>query len=208
MTRPLHAAILLSALLLALASPASAAFHLWDQTEAFSSPDGTVQFIELTTASNGQHQLIGHEISSAANLYNFPSNLPSNATAGTRFLIGTSSYAALAAMQGAPAPDYTVPDNFFDPAGDTIDFAGFDIVVYAAFPTDGVTSRDDVGGTAVNSPQNFAGATGSITVNVAPPPPPPVAAPSLSAWSLAVAILVLSALSLWALSRRPARSPM
>src|SRR5712672_1794744 len=45
--------------------PAQGAFHLWSVTEIYSSPDGSVQFIELSTAASPENALGGHVISCA-----------------------------------------------------------------------------------------------------------------------------------------------
>ena len=39
-----------------------ASFHLWDIVEIFSSADGTIQFIELSTTSSGEQGLGGQAI--------------------------------------------------------------------------------------------------------------------------------------------------
>ena len=62
-------------------------FHLWDIDEVFSSPDGTIQFIELKNASNFEAFLSGKSFTTTANTFTFPSNLPSQFTANTTFLL-------------------------------------------------------------------------------------------------------------------------
>ena len=55
-----------------------ASFHDWDINEVYSNADGSVQFIELFTSSNGQEFLSGHKITSTgAPDFIFPSNSPS-----------------------------------------------------------------------------------------------------------------------------------
>ena len=149
-------------------------FHLWQIDQAFSSADGKVQFIELHDPSNGEDLLAGHFIKSNEHTFTFPSNLATDATANKHFLIGTASYAA---QSGAAAPDYVVPDNFFNPAGDTFNYADVDTFSFTAgqLPTDGVKSlfRDPSSGalsTATNSETNLAGQTASITVSSSPAP--------------------------------------
>ncbi|HEV3023981.1 MAG TPA: hypothetical protein VGX76_16010, partial [Pirellulales bacterium] len=114
-------------------------FHLWKIDQVFSSADGKVQFIELHDPANGESHLAGHSISSNENTFAFPANLPTDATANMHFLIGTTDYAK---QSGAVTPDYTVPDNFFSVAGDTINYADVNIVTFAAgqLPTDGKAS--------------------------------------------------------------------
>ena len=148
-------------LLWAAAFPAAAAFHLWDMNELYSSADGSVQFLELTTSAGGQELLSGHTLTSASggvtHTFTFATNLPGD-TAGHRFLVGTMGYAALA---GVPNPDYVVPNGFFFPGGGTINFAGVDTWTHGSTPSGNLSLNRD-GSTGVNSPRNFAGQTGVI----------------------------------------------
>lgn len=151
-------ALLLLVLLAAL--PARATFHLWSIAELFSSADGKVQFIEFEALEGGQQFLSGHNLVSGTKTYNFTSNLPGD-TSGRRFLVGTTSFAALGVVQ----PDYVVPDNFLSVSGGTLVFAGgADSWTYPALPANGTLSLLRDGSTAVNSPRNFANATGSVNV--------------------------------------------
>ena len=151
-------ALLLLVLLAAL--PARATFHLWSIAELFSSADGKVQFIEFEALEGGQQFLSGHNLVSGTKTYNFTSNLPGD-TSGRRFLVGTTSFAALGVVQ----PDYVVPDNFLSVSGGTLVFAGgADNWTYPALPANGTLSLLRDGSTAVNSPRNFANATGSVNV--------------------------------------------
>jgi hypothetical protein len=143
-------------------------FHLWKIDEVFSSADGKAQAIELSDPANGENHLAGHFISSNGNKFNFPADLPTDATANHHLLIGTASYAAL---PGAVQPDYVIPDNFFNPAGDSFDYADVDAFSFTAgqVPTDGTNAlaRDVNSGalsTGKNSETNLAGQTGSVTV--------------------------------------------
>lgn len=157
-------------------------FHLWKIDQVFSSPDGKAQFIELSDPANGENHLAGHFISSNENKFTFPADLPSDATANHHFLIGTASYAAL---PGAVKPDYIIPDNFFNPQGDTFDYADVDGFSFTAGqePTDGANSmfREVNSGTLTtgpNSETNLAGQTGSVTASTSTPAkqPPTLAA--------------------------------
>lgn len=143
-------------------------FHLWKIDQVFSSADGKVQFIELHDPANGESHVGGHFISSNENKFAFPADLPSNNTANMHFLIGTRSYAAL---PGAVRPDYVVPDNFFNPNGDTFDYADVDSFTFTAgqLPSDGVAAlfRDVSGGnlsTGKNLENNLAGQSASVTL--------------------------------------------
>ena len=157
----------LAALLSLAALEAGAAFHLWTMNELYSNADGSVQFLELTAVTGGQQFLAGHTLV-AGSAFIFQSNLPGD-TSGRRMLIATQGFAAL----GVVTPDYVVPNGFFSRAGGTIDFAeSSDTWTHPALPADGSLSLNRNGGTAVNSPRNFAGQTGTVTVTPPPPPPP------------------------------------
>jgi Dockerin type I domain len=151
------------------APPAGAAFHLWTISEVYSNSDGSVQFIELFTSSVGQTFTNNTQIKSNSNTFTFPANL-SQDTTNKHMLLATAGFGSLA---GGVAPDFTIPKNFFNPAGDTINYvftlAG--TVTFASAPTDGISSLNFPGPTtAVNSPTNLAGMSGSV--NLASPPTP------------------------------------
>jgi len=150
---------------LLVATSAQATFHLWDIVEAFSNDDGSVQFVEMFDLSNFENQVAGHQLTSNSHTFVVPNNLPTTSTANHRLLFATAGFGSL---EGGVTPDYTIPANFFDPAGDTLNFASVSIVPFTAAPTDGVMSIVFPGnGTAVNSPTNFAGASGSVDLSVA-----------------------------------------
>ncbi len=148
--------------LLATALPAAATFHLWSISEAFSTPDGKVQFIEFVALAGGQEFLSGHTLvasggTAAPRSFTFAGNLPGDSS-GHRMLVGTQSFAAAAVV----TPDYVVPDGFLATGGGTINFGeSADVWTYPALPSDGRLSLGRSGGTAVNSPTNFAGKTAS-----------------------------------------------
>ncbi len=147
--------------LLVSAGTARASFHLWQLNEIYSNADGTVQFIELIALAGGQQFLTGHTITSSqgatTHSFTFPLDLPGD-TAGRTFLVGTAGFAAL----GLVTPDYTVPNGFLFTTNGSVNFAGVDSVSWTALPVDGVMSIDRFGAMAINSPKNFAGATGSV----------------------------------------------
>jgi hypothetical protein len=99
------------------------------------------------------------------NTFNFPSNLPSSATAGKRVLVATQGFAAL----GIVTPDFVVPNGFLPIAGGTVSYAGVDSVTFPSLPTDGVTAINRNGTMVQNLATNFAGQSASVTA--APPPP-------------------------------------
>jgi hypothetical protein len=150
-------------LLLALALPAGATFHLWRMTELYSSADGKVQFLELATTFSGEQFLSNHTLEATPRVgaRHAPSRLPPTCRRqrNKTFLIGTEGFAAL----GVLTPDYIVPNGFFAVEGGVINFAGVDIWEYQALPADPTQSynRDNVLGT--NSPRNFAGQTTVLT---------------------------------------------
>ena len=191
--------VLWAAALSALApSGAQAKSHLWKFTEIFSNADGSVQFVEMQVtdpAGTGEWVIQGMELRSDANSYIFPNNLPQENTFERWLLIATPAFASLA---GAPTPDFTIPAGFFDPTGDTLLYRnGLDGIVVppGAMPTDGVHSLARDLSTPVNSPTNFAGVTGSVTV-------PSDAIPLLPPWGAALGLLLLPALGCLALVRR------
>ena len=144
------------------ASPAQASFHAWSLREIYSDNSGTLQYLEFFTTSSGQNLVGGRTVSvvsGTTHSFTIPSNLPSSATANKAFLIGTAGLQAA----GGPAPDYIMQNNFLFTGGGTINFFGTPgSVAYTALPTDGVRSRQIGGGDVISSPQNFAGATGTM----------------------------------------------
>lgn len=167
-----HLHRLLAAFLSLAALEAAAAFHLWVMNELYSNADGSVQFLEMTAVTGGQQFLAGHTLVASSGgttrSFTFPSNLPGD-TGGRRMLVATQGFAALNVV----TPDYVVPDRFFFQGGGTLNFAEFsDTWTHAALPTDGSLSLNRDGSTAVNSPRNFFGQSGTVTVTPPPPPPP------------------------------------
>src|SRR5262245_7898552 len=100
------------------AEPVPPNSHLWIVNELYSSPDRTVQFIELweCCGSTIETDLAGLPVFSLSHSFSFPSNITGN-TAHRYLLLGTAAYAAL---PGAPAPDYIIPGNFFSTVSDTV----------------------------------------------------------------------------------------
>ena len=146
--------------------PAFASFHLWAFSELFSSADGKVQFVEMRALTAGQQFLTGHSMAANGHVFEFPHDLPGD-SGGHTMLVGTQSFAAL----GVVTPDYIVPDNFFALGSGSIVFGeGAATWNYAGLPSDGSTSLNFDGSTARNSPKNFGGQTGSVTVQVTSTP--------------------------------------
>jgi hypothetical protein len=164
-----------------MAAPVDATFHLWEIGEVYTNHNGSVQFIELFTSSSSQNQVDGEQIRATSDgmtkTFTFGGNIVGS-TQNKTLLIATPGFSAL---PGGVAPNYGLPDPsmfgpFFDPdaATITINFVGADSVSFAgsALPKNGLDSlyftATGVTSTGVNTPQNFAGADGSVNL---PPPP-------------------------------------
>lgn len=125
-------------------------------------------------SAGGERFIAGHVLSSTTHAFTFPAVLGTT-TENAHLLLGTTAYAAL---PGAPAPDYLIPDNFFSINGDIITFSNYDMWTFGAgvLPTDGTTSLnknpDDISDTpfrALNSPTNLFEQTGTINAAGGPP---------------------------------------
>jgi len=203
MPRTLRASLLALAVA-AQATVASAAHHQWIISELFSNADGTVQFVELLGTANNEQFINGFTVNtlppegSVATFVPIGPNLPNGNTQGAYLLIATAGYAALATAQGAPAPDRVLPNNFLEIAADRVRYAGIPTTdrVYANIPTGGIDSLDfeNPSGT-VNTPQNFAGATGSIDAS-------PAAVPSLGLSAVVLLGILLFSIAATAMLRR------
>jgi hypothetical protein len=166
------------------APSAQAGHHSWDITELYSNASGSTQFVELFCPVNGEAGLGPFTLTSTTNTLNFVTNLSSGFTANTWVLCATGNFAGL---PGGIVPDYVIPANFFPTAGGTINYAsGADIWNYGAVPTNGVLALQRAGGTATNSPRNFAGQQGSVNLGT---PVPAVPTWGLLAWVGAVLLL-------------------
>lgn len=161
---------------IATATPARANFHLWDVVEVYSNADGSIQYIELFTASAGQGVLDAHTLTSNSDgvqrTFTFDGNV-TTPTANQRLLLATPGFSDL---PGAVAPDYVLPCGpFFDPDATavTLNFAGVDTLVFGAaqLPTDGTLALVDAnpGGapllsSVTNSPTNIHGSAGQLAL--------------------------------------------
>src|SRR5262245_18849188 len=161
--------------------PVRAASHQWRFNELFSNADGTIQFVEMQECCGftGETSLSSKWILAvhADHKYTFRSNLTGN-TANRYLLLATQGFAD---TPGAPAPDIIIPSGFLPSDGDTLEHWQYPDATrqYGALPQDGVTALeigpgpdgisgtdDDINVTAVNSPTNYAGESGSINVTV------------------------------------------
>ena len=155
----------LFSLFILTAGSVSAGIHTWDVHEVFTNADGTIQFVELRDngTTGNETGVTGGSISSLTQTYAIVPEGPVVApTNGRHYLIATQAFADL---PGAPAPDAIIsPANipFFTAASDSVAFGGFDTLVVTSAPTNGTDSFGAGGVIALNSPTNFAGATGSV----------------------------------------------
>jgi hypothetical protein len=151
-------------------------FHDWRINEVFSDRSGNIQFIEFhNVLEDGEEFLSGHVLSSSGGSITFDHDLPSDQTLNKSFLVATADFASL---PGAPAPDFLIPANFLNPAGDAIDYTGVDSLTFGALPDDGKQSLARDLSTGTNSPTNFAGTSGSIDAGLPTGIPlPPAAIP-------------------------------
>ena len=201
-----RAEYLLAVTLLGVPSGAQAGSHLWRYNEFYSSPDRSVQFIEMQEigGSDIENKIGDHwyqtDTYNLAHTELLGSDLV-GPTANKKFLVGSESYAAL---PGVPAPDYVIPDGAIDPSGDTVVWWFYQTMVIppGVMPSDGVQSITVVNPAApagftvgVNSPTNFAGETGNVVL------PPGVPAMSATGRGILVALGALLLGRFW--FRRP-----
>lgn len=179
---------LLVAAFAAYAATAAADFHLFMIDEIYSNADGSVQYVVLHEPAGGADNEIYlsrawlDSTSAAGTLhFAFPRDLPGPdpetcmgegygymtcppvRTANKRVLIATAGFAALNLVK----PDYVVPNGFLATGGGTLDYAGRDIWIYPALPTDGVNALYRTGTSGPNLATNFAGATAAVAPTVA-----------------------------------------
>ena len=195
-------AVLVGALALGLSATAWAGIHTWDINEVFSNADGTIQFVELFDAGAGGTETgVGTGIISSTTpgqsfaLSGGPVVGPTN---GKFYLIATQAFADL---PGAPVPDDIIPPGsipFFNIAGDTVAYAS-DSWGFGAVPTNGSDSLDRFTGVGANSPTNYAGATGSVSVAI-----PVLSLPALL--GLATLLIATGAAAIWRRQRIVSRS--
>lgn len=163
------------------ALPALAGIHTWDVREVFSNADGTIQFVELYEAAGtaGEVGVGNGTISSTTQTFTWGNGAVTGPTTNRSYLIATQGFANL---PGAPTPDVIIPANkvpFFNVAGDTVSFGGFDSWPFGAVPTNGTDSLDRTSGVGLNTPKNYANATGSVDANPSNPPVPVASAPAI-----------------------------
>ncbi|MCP3902194.1 MAG: hypothetical protein GY715_01050 [Planctomycetes bacterium] len=156
----------------AVTTSAPAGSHFWEVVEAFSNADGTIQFVEMKESMGAAKEtgLFNKWLKSIAtgNQYTITENLVAP-TSNKSLLFGTAGFAAL---PGAPTPDYIIVDGFFNVTQDTLEYWLYNgpemQIAFLALPTDGVTSLDRDGTTAVNSPRNYAEEEGTVIAACVP----------------------------------------
>ncbi len=161
-----------------IASPARAAFHLWNLQELYSNSSGTLQFIELFTTSGSQtnfrtsRAITVTPTGGSAITFNTPTTIGPfgngtlTSTLNRSLLYGTAGLQAA----GGPVPDVIIPDNFLPIGGGNITFFGANSGGFTALPTDSIRSRAwtttpgifHSGNNTINSPTNFAGTTSPV----------------------------------------------
>src|SRR6202521_4803659 len=121
------------AMLLAATGGAHATFHLWAINEIYSNADGSVQFIELSTADGGQEFVAGHTIKctqgGTTHTFSITTNLLGD-SANKTFLIGSQGFAALNVV----TPDFVMPNGFLFTNGGTINWGEGSTVTYTSLP--------------------------------------------------------------------------
>lgn len=201
-SRSIRELVLLTTLLVGPALSAQAGIHTWDVNEVFSNGDGTIQFVELWEANGtpGETGVGNATVSTNTNTFVMSEGAVAPPTTNKFFLLGTAAFAAL---PGAPTPDAIIPAGmvpFFNTAGDTVAYLGFDSWVFGAVPTNGTDSLDRITGVGVNSPTNYAGTMGSVDASG----PPSVPSASGLALLLGLAALMTAGIAFLARGRSAA----
>jgi hypothetical protein len=152
-----------------LTPTARAGAHTWQVWEVFTNADGTIQFLELRETGGGAFEtgITGHIVSASPSGGNYTiAGTIASPTGNRSYLIATAGFAAL---PGAPTPDEIMPDRFFDGSDTSTSYTPYNTATWAlgALPQDGIhsltrTAAGSVLVSAVNSPTNYAGGTGTV----------------------------------------------
>jgi hypothetical protein len=186
--RKTHLALFASAALAVgfTATPARAAHHLWRLERAFSSSDGTLQYVELFTADGTETGVSGQTVvGSSPTPFTFSAGLAGNTT-NTWLLLASPNFQAVTGLQ----PDGILPSGFLSRTGGNLNYAsGVDTWAYGALPTNGHTMfvRDPSTNQVTSAPAvatNFAGMSVSVTA-------PALPAPALPRWGVVAALGLL-----------------
>jgi cytochrome c553 len=160
-----------AAIILGIAGAQSVyAVDAWRIAEVFSSGDGSLQYIKLSTTSNNQDRLAGRELRSfdangvALQTFTFPANLTSAQTANKSLLVATSAFSSVTQLH----VDYVIPASFISREGGEIRLEGIDTLSYrnSQLPRNGVQALDRTGTAVDAAPVNFVGQLTSVTAPV------------------------------------------
>jgi hypothetical protein len=152
-----------------IGSPAEAGAHTWDVNEAFQTADGRIWFVELREANGTPNEIgVGNKIvRSLAGQFTIASNVVSP-TSNRMLLFGNRAYRELAAAQGGTSPDQVVNGvSFLTLTGDTLIYNPAAVPAYDTWntgpiPSDGLLSRNRIGGDLPNTPTNYNGFVGAV----------------------------------------------
>jgi hypothetical protein len=149
----------------------------WTLNEVFSTADGSIQFVELTTPTPnpGDPEYVGayELVNQSGRTFFF--QLPYGAPSSTPFLLATPGFSAL---PGAVPPDVSwLPAGFLSPGIGSLYLEPYGATSYgyggmfisgslswSQLAINGLSSYGPSGVNAGNSPENHAGQTGSINV--------------------------------------------
>jgi hypothetical protein len=158
-----------AAIIIGLAGAQSVhAVDAWRIAEVFSSSDGSLQYIKLTTASNNQDRLAGRQLRSfdangvALQTFTFPAHLTTTQTANKSLLVATSAFSSVTQLH----VDYVIPASFIHREGGEIRLEGIDTLSYrkSQLPRNGVQALDRAGKAVTAAPVNWVGQTRSVAV--------------------------------------------
>lgn len=144
------------------------AVDAWRIAEVFSSSDGSLQYIKLSTPSNNQDRLGGRQLRSfdangvALQTFTFPANLASAQTANKSLLVATRAFSSVTQLH----VDYVIPASFIPRDGGEIRLEGIDTLSYrkSQLPRNGAQALDRVGKAVTAAPVNRVGQTTAVAV--------------------------------------------
>lgn len=147
-------------LLLLLFSPVLLAFEEWRISEIFSSSDGQLQYVVLTSSVANQNNLAGRTLVARnatggdERSYTFPTNL-AGSTQNRSVLIATQNFSSATGL----ALDYVIPAGFVHTEGGSVNFSGVDALFYQAveLPRNGSQALKADNSVAIAMPTNFQG---------------------------------------------------
>jgi cytochrome c553 len=149
-------------------APCVYAVDAWRIAEVFSSSDGSLQYIKLSTPSNNQDRLGGRQLRSfdangvALQTFTFPANLTSTQTADTSLLVATGAFSSVTQLH----VDYVIPASFIPRDGGEIRLEGIDTLSYrkSQLPRNGTQALNRAGSAVTAAPVNRVGQTTAVAV--------------------------------------------